>query len=166
MKLNTNRAKQSAIDTGAAVIGAVAAHAGTKFLTETLVEKSPDSSLVPHIPAIVLGATIVAQALDLIPANNDYLNSALLGAGVVSGMAVVREYTGANDDTKNTAGIALQVNSYFPALNGAPVWDNLPVTTYREPMPQALQAAGNASRLLGTPAQSGALQSVAAAFAQ
>lgn len=121
MKLNANRAKSAAIDSGAAIVGAVAAHALTNKATEMLLEKSPDSEIAKHIPAILVAVCIGVQAMGIAPANNDYLTSALLGATVTSGMSAVREYSGANDDAKNTSSgsVASLINQYVPAQGAA-----------------------------------------------
>jgi hypothetical protein len=147
MKLNKNRAKQSAIDTGAAVVGAVVAHAGSNYLSEMADSNATLGKVKQHIPAILLGVVLAAQALDIAPANNDAVTSALLGAGVVTGMAAVREYSGANDETKNTAGLAEMVNKYVPGFN--PGLQGLGYVDYTE-MPslsQSLLQAGNQQRL-------------------
>ncbi|RSK24196.1 hypothetical protein [Hymenobacter metallilatus] len=148
MKLNKNRAKQSAIDTGAAVVGAVVAHAGSTYLSGMADSNATLGKVKQHIPAIVLGAVLAVQALDLVPASNDMVTSALLGAGVVSGMAAVREYTGANDETKNTAGVAEMVNKYVPGLSSG--LQGLGYVDYTEApsISSSLLAAGNTHRAL------------------
>lgn len=146
MDFNEKRAKSAGINTGAALLGAVAAHALTKKASDAIIEKSPDSKIGQHLPAIVLVACIGVQAMGIAPAGNDMVESALLGASVVSGMAAVREYSGANDQSKNTAGLAQMVNQYVPALNGlGDVY-----STYQE-YPQSLVAGGQ-NMMLGLPA--------------
>lgn len=117
MKFNQKRAKESAIDTGAAVAGAVAGLAVANKAAAMIAEKSPGSTITRHVPAILLGAVIAAQALDLVP-DSPLVDSALQGIAVVTGMQAVREYTGANTPAGLTAtsGVAALVNQYVPAF--------------------------------------------------
>jgi hypothetical protein len=118
MKLDANRGKSAAIDTGAAIAGAVAAHALTNFASEKVMASNPTSTIGKYIPLMVAGVCIGVQAMGIVPRGNDALDSALLGASAVAGMSALRELTGANDDTKNTAGVAKLVAQYVPSLSG------------------------------------------------
>jgi len=115
MKFNQERAKESAIDTGAAVAGAVGYLALTNKAMALLTEKSPNSAITRHIPAIALGLMIAAQAFDVVP-NNEIVESAIQGGSAIAGMQVVREYGGANTATGRTATTGLQamINKWVP----------------------------------------------------
>lgn len=167
MNFNEKRAKESAIDTGAAVAGAVAGLALTNKATAMLTEKSPSSGLIRHVPALVLGALIAAQAFDVIP-DNPLVDSAIQGASVVAGMQVVREYTGANTAAGLTATSGLQhlINQYVPAftaegttavttavqaaLPAASGVNGLGLLDYRDPAQAALMAGQYQQRELRT----------------
>lgn len=157
MKLNAKRAKSAGINTGAAIVGAVAIHALTSFASDMLAEKSPDSTLGQHIPAITAAAIVAVQMLDIVPENNAIINSALLGGAVIAGSSAIRNYTGANDDTKNSEGLAQLVHQYVPGLQGLgnPGWNYtesahqmaLPAATAWPMLPMA-QAAPVAAQLV------------------
>jgi hypothetical protein len=170
MKFNQERAKESVIDTGAAVAGAVGFLALTNKATAIMTEKSPNSAITRHIPAIGLGLIILAQAFDLVP-DNELVESALQGGSAIGGMQVVREYSGSNTATGRTATTGLQamINQYVPgfeqdgvAAAAAVAQTALPassaslqglrglgnLTPYRDPG-EALRLAGESQRLSG-----------------
>ena len=144
MKLNTVRAKQAAIDTGAAVAGAVAVHALVNFASDKLATDHP--TIVEHIPAAVAVLLMAAQAFEIAPKGNAAIDSALLGGSVIAVSGAVRNYTGANDPATNTTGAGHLVNTYFPPTGGgmnglgsAPAW-GIP---YSEPMALSQYADGS-----------------------
>ena len=145
MDFKAQRAKSAAIDSGAALAGAIAAHALTNFASEKVMASNPTSTIGKFIPLAVVAACIGVQAFGIVPAGNDMIQSALLGATVTSGMSAVRELSGANDDTKNTQGIAKIVSQYVPSLSGL---GNAPVMyDYRE-SPMVLAQVGAEQRML------------------
>jgi hypothetical protein len=117
MKFNQKRATESAIDTGAAVVGAVGFLAIINKATAIMTEKSPNSAITRHLPALGLGLMIAAQAFDIVP-DNEFVESALQGGSAVAGMQVVREYSGANTAAGRTATTGLQamINQFVPGF--------------------------------------------------
>lgn len=144
MKLNTVRAKQAAIDTGAAVAGAVAVHALVNFASDKLASDHP--SIVEHIPAAVAVLLMAAQALDIAPKGNAAIDSALIGGSVIAVSGAIRNYSGANDPATNKSGVGQVVSTYFPptgtGLNGLNGLGDAPAWNYTEAMPLAQYAAG------------------------
>jgi len=149
MKFNEKRAKEAGIDTGAAVAGAVGILALTNKATALMTEKSPNSAITPHIPAIVLACIIGAQAFDLVP-DNPLVDSALQGCSVVTGMQVVREYSGANTAQGRTATSGLQalINQYVPGFDQGGVTSASAVV--QAALPASTTAALNGLRGMGS----------------
>jgi len=162
MDFNQKRAKESAIDTGAAVVGAVAGLAVSNKVTALIAEKSPNSTMTRHVPAALLVGIIAAQAFDIVP-DSPLVDSALQGIAVVTGMQAVREYSGANTPAglSATSGIAALVNQYVPALQAegsaptttaaAVALQGLGLVPYNEPVDfrnpaYALAAAGRSQQ--------------------
>jgi hypothetical protein len=175
MQFSPDRAKEGAIDTGAAVVGAVATLAIINKVGALIAQKSPSSTIPRHVPAIMLGLGLALQAFDVVP-QNDMVDSALQGSAVVAGMQSLREYTGANTAAGMTAttGIAALINTYVPAFQQDGTAPALPAaaldasaalqglgaayTDYSEPA-NVLVAAGREQQMmnaqprnLGTPA--------------
>ncbi len=112
MKINQKRAKSSSINTGVAILAGVAAFTAAK----TIAEKMPDNKFAKFAPHAVMVASIALPGLDILP-NTDIVNSALLGAGVISGLSVATQLTAGEDGAEPT-GIKATIRKYVPQLSG------------------------------------------------
>jgi hypothetical protein len=139
MKLNPKRAKKTGINTGVALVAGIAAFAATK----TIAEKMPENKAAKFAPHAMVAAALILPALDIVP-DSDVVNSALLGAGVVSGISAINTHLApAEGEDPNALGLKSTLRKYVPQLSGVGYASLGNVYEYTEPMANSLIEAGN-----------------------